>query len=263
MNNIAKHKNAILNEYTNGIGVQLLSEKYGVCKKNIRRELLSAGINLWHTNSYKEALFLKIFSPNLTIAGLYNKIKVVAPQPASKDLIRRFLKKHKLQTIDYHRIGFDAVVVIKDSISKGMCIEDISKKYKICTKRITDIIHANSIPYDFTIGRGRGWGYGPTREAYIKHCAGKECTFYTIKCTDGKESFYKTGITSAPLWQRFAGCRMPYKYVPVVILKADAATVWDLEQETIKKLAKYQYKPTRYFAGWTECFTTFFRGQGW
>jgi hypothetical protein len=81
-----------------------------------------------------------------------------------------------------------------------------------------------------------------------------KATLYIIKCCGESEVFYKVGITSRELNQRFSKANLPYDYEVMQIIKQDAGLVWDLEKWIIKSYADMSYKPKITFSGSTECF---------
>lgn len=97
------------------------------------------------------------------------------------------------------------------------------------------------------------------RSDYIKKSKGRVCTFYTLKCFNENEEFYKIGITIKPIKYRYSGTeRMPYKYEIVSETYGEAGEIWDLELQEKRKLKEFNYKPKIKFAGAkTECFTKY------
>ena len=98
-----------------------------------------------------------------------------------------------------------------------------------------------------------------SRSDYIKKAKGRECTFYTIRCFNEKEEFYKIGITMNFIKYRYSGKRnMPYEYEVVSEVKGTAEFIWNLEVVEKRKLKKFKYLPELEFSGSkTECFTKY------
>lgn len=99
---------------------------------------------------------------------------------------------------------------------------------------------------------------GFTKDGFVKMANGKECTFYIIKCFNDQEEFYKIGITSKPIKVRFCSKRsMPYNYTILKEIKADAETIWNIENNLKEKL-KSSYTPNIKFDGsLNECFSDY------
>lgn len=100
-------------------------------------------------------------------------------------------------------------------------------------------------------------GYGRTN--YIKKAKGRICSFYTLRCFNKEEEFYKIGITVNTLAKRYPTIQsMPYNYEVVSEIKGDAEFIWDLERDEKKKLKELHYEPKISFSGAiTECFTDY------
>ena len=97
-----------------------------------------------------------------------------------------------------------------------------------------------------------------SKKGFSKVAGNKECTFYVLKCSNENETFYKIGITSRSVTQRYPNKRyMPYSYETLLEIKGTAEFVWKLEQKYKKLLSKNKYKPTIKFGGsLSECFTS-------
>lgn len=77
---------------------------------------------------------------------------------------------------------------------------------------------------------------------------------YVIQCHNNNESFYKIGITSKRIKERFRK-DMPYNYKEVFIIESEASYIHNLETNLHELLKDYQYAPNLRFGGHTECFT--------
>lgn len=98
-----------------------------------------------------------------------------------------------------------------------------------------------------------------SRSSYIKKAKGRVCTFYTLRCWNEDEEFYKIGITMNTLEERYARVsEMPYNYEIISKIYGEAGTTWDMELEQKRKLKSLNYQPKIKFAGSkTECFTNY------
>lgn len=77
---------------------------------------------------------------------------------------------------------------------------------------------------------------------------------YVIKCFNREEVFYKIGITSRNLSQRYSKANLPYDYEIVHLSKQEAGLTWDLEKVILKLCKNFKYKPKQLFNGSNECF---------
>ncbi len=94
------------------------------------------------------------------------------------------------------------------------------------------------------------------RSEYIEKVNGRTCTFYTIRCFNNNEEFYKIGITVNDVKTRYYGnLSMPYEYEIISEIKGSAGFIWDLEVGEKRKLKEFRYAPKIPFGGSkTECF---------
>jgi hypothetical protein len=99
-----------------------------------------------------------------------------------------------------------------------------------------------------------------TQEGFKKLCIKNNNgsgILYIIRCFNENESFYKVGITSRSIKERYKNkTLMPYNYKIIQETSDLAANIFIFELELKKKLSNYKYKPLIYFSGSaTECFT--------
>jgi len=97
------------------------------------------------------------------------------------------------------------------------------------------------------------------RSDYIKKANGRKCTFYTLRCFNDQEEFYKIGITMRTIKKRYMGdVSMPYHYEIISEVFGEAGSIWDMEKDEKTKLKNFHYTPNIKFCGSkTECFTQF------
>lgn len=91
------------------------------------------------------------------------------------------------------------------------------------------------------------------REGYIlKH---KTVNLYLVEFKSSEELFYKIGITSGEVKNRFR-CKNFKKYEIKIIdtFNFDTKTIIEMEDEILVKFKDYRYNPLHYFSGHTECF---------
>ena len=101
---------------------------------------------------------------------------------------------------------------------------------------------------------------GYTRTNFVNSCEkyGGTGSLYAIKCFDDKEVFYKVGITSRTVSERFCSIsEMPYSYKTIYDFEGDPEFVFDIERKLHAILHSKHYQPNTIFGGHlTECFTT-------
>lgn len=104
-----------------------------------------------------------------------------------------------------------------------------------------------------------GWQSHWRRSDYIKKANNRVCTFYTIRCFNEEEEFYKIGITMNTTKSRYYGkVNLPYEYEVISEVKGSAGFIWDLERDEKRKLKLLHYTPKLSFGGSeTECFTNY------
>ena len=74
--------------------------------------------------------------------------------------------------------------------------------------------------------------------------------FYILRCFNKEEEFYKVGITSRSIEQRYNNkASMPYDYEIIQEITDVANNIYNLEKICIKILKKYKYTPNIYFPG--------------
>lgn len=100
---------------------------------------------------------------------------------------------------------------------------------------------------------------GFSKERFVQLCNYKHCDgpkLYIIRCFNESESFYKIGITSRTIKQRFHGNRMPYAYEVISEKTGTPEAIYELEKEMHKKHKQYKYNPKIEFPGSArECFS--------
>jgi hypothetical protein len=89
--------------------------------------------------------------------------------------------------------------------------------------------------------------------AVYKHNPELKVFIYFFECCNHTEKFYKVGLSINP-FKRI--CTIPYNVKILGYTEGAIKDLYPLEQEYHKKFKKMSinYKPYKYFAGWTECF---------
>lgn len=93
---------------------------------------------------------------------------------------------------------------------------------------------------------------------FIKAAKNKKGLFYVLRCFNEKESFYKIGITTRNIKQRY-DCKkaMPYNYEVIQEIYDIAEDIWNLEVKLKRKLTS-KYTPQIFFDGCIkECFSNY------
>jgi len=98
-----------------------------------------------------------------------------------------------------------------------------------------------------------------SRSDYKEKAKGRVCIFYTLRCFNETEEFYKIGITMETVKKRYNHTvKMPYLYEVISEIHGEAGEIWDLELQEKKKLKEFNYQPSLKFNGSvTECFTKY------
>lgn len=98
----------------------------------------------------------------------------------------------------------------------------------------------------------KGW----SRSKWVASTKGRNCCFYIIMCHSDFEVFYKVGITSLSIAERYkTRLSMPYHYDIIVESFDEPEKIWDLEKAVMRSLSMYKYQPLIEFRGSkTECF---------
>ena len=98
------------------------------------------------------------------------------------------------------------------------------------------------------------------RELWEEICSrpGKAPCFYILRCTGSGEEFYKVGITSRKIRERYQSKKhMPYNHDIEFLYFGSAGFVWDLEKRIHNILRDFHIVPSKYFGGYlTECFSS-------
>lgn len=96
-------------------------------------------------------------------------------------------------------------------------------------------------------------GFG--KQEFIEACRNNIGRLYIIKCFLDREVFYKIGITSKSIKERFKTySKFPYKYKVIYEKVGIAEDIYDLEKTLHRKYKSYKYTPKILFKGSTECF---------
>lgn len=134
-------------------------------------------------------------------------------------------------------------------------IEILCGRHGIFKQIPTVHLRGGGCPKCSLIGRGVGF----SRSGFIDKANGRICTFYTIRCFNREEEFYKIGRTMNSIISRYSGIvDMPYEYEVISEIKGSAGFIFDLERDEKRKLKALHYIPELCFGGSkTECFTDY------
>lgn len=251
--------------HLNGNGCNKCAAEQRALKKLISKEEFIKRANEIHNNYYDYSLF--------TPCKAKDKIKIICPEhgifeqtydhhlhqkskcPKCSQLHGNNLKKDSLETFikkanKIHKNRYDYSLV-----------NYIGSKTKI---KIICPIHGKfeQQPYNHLMKKGC---YKCSREqnafsksGFTKIAKNKECIFYILKCFNEKEQFYKIGITSRTVQERYKNKKeMPYNYEIIKEYKSTALDIWELENRFKINFKENLYSPEIKFAGSkTECFTS-------
>lgn len=224
--------------------------------KKVSNEKFIQKCNILHDNKYE-----------------YNNVKY----ENSNTLIKVFCKKHGYFTIktSKHLEGLGCKKCIEEANLTKRKLDFIENANKIHNYKYTysdiqyinQFTHINIIcpihgifkqtPKQHIKGSGcvkcfedkKGWSLSFWR----KRATNNKITFYIIKCWNKDEVFYKFGITTISIKNRFK-YKIPYNYKIVRILSGDVAYMYYKELHFKKLLNQFKYQPKLKFNGITECF---------
>jgi hypothetical protein len=78
---------------------------------------------------------------------------------------------------------------------------------------------------------------------------------YFIKFESDSETFYKVGITSRSVEERFKK-KGDIAHYTIEVIKTKSMTLYEayqLEQQLLTNFSHFKYMPQKWFSGWTEC----------
>ena len=250
--------------HLNGNGCNKCASEQRALKKLISKEEFIKRANEIHNNYYDYFLF--------TPCKAKDKIKIICPEhgifeqtydhhlhqkskcPKCSQLHGNNLKKDSLETF------IEKANKLHNNRYDYSLVNYIGSKTKI---KIICSIHGKfeQQPYNHLMKKGC---YKCSREqnvfsksGFTKIAKNKECIFYILKCFNEKEQFYKIGITSRTVQERYKNKKeMPYNYEIIKEYKSTALDIWELENRFKINFKENLYSPEIKFAGSkTECFT--------
>lgn len=232
--------------------------------KRLTTEQFIEKANKLHTDTYdySQTNFSQIRDKIDVICQIHGKFSILAashihtnkPQGCKKCGIERRIAKRSLSTSDYIKRIPDNYKLQYD-YSKVEYINSYTKVRIICKK------HGDffQLPFNHLNGQncpqcGVESRHGFTKARYIEHCKkkGVKASLYFIEVKSEFENFIKIGLTSTPLRKRFAN--LPYTYIVLDTVNGEPELIWETENYLHRELQIYQYKPSIYFKGHTECF---------
>ena len=102
--------------------------------------------------------------------------------------------------------------------------------------------------------KGKASSYN--KRGFITVAKNRKCYFYVLHCYNEKESFFKVGITSRSIEERFRKKDMPYSFDVLHLIEGTPGDIWKLEHLNKKLLKSVKYTPEIAFSGSiTECFS--------
>lgn len=99
-------------------------------------------------------------------------------------------------------------------------------------------------------------GFGRSNFIEIAQKHDRLATLYLVEFFDDKEKFFKVGITTRTVKQRFNVKNTPYNFKELVTINGDAGYIYDLEKKIHSLLKEHHYTPNKHFKGGVyECFS--------
>lgn len=95
---------------------------------------------------------------------------------------------------------------------------------------------------------------GFTKTRFRNACGGGNGTLYVIKCFNDSETFYKIGITSNTVAQRYYKNKLPYDFKVLHLHKGNPDDIYSDEKRLLRYHSSVAYRPDIDFGGATECF---------
>lgn len=127
----------------------------------------------------------------------------------------------------------------KISVICKTCLEEFTPKAR-------DHYHSKSgCPFCEGIG-------GFTKTSFINLCKTKNRTpsLYVLLCKNNNEKFFKIGITSRSVKERYkTKLSLPYSYKVLYNVKSSPEQIYDTEKKLCKLLKNYKYTPEIFFDG--------------
>ena len=250
--------------HLNGSGCNMCASEQRALKKLISKEDFIKRANEIHNNYYDYSLFVPCKAKD--------KIKIICPQHGifEQNYDKHLNKKSKcpkcaqLHGNDLKRDSLETFIEKANKIHNNRydysLVNYVDSKTKI---KIICPVHGEfeQQPYNHLLKKGC---YKCSREqnafsksGFIKLAKNKECIFYILKCFNQEEQFYKIGITSRNVRERYkTKILMPYNYEILKEYKSTALDIWELENKFKLNSKDNLYIPKIKFAGSkTECFT--------
>ena len=96
---------------------------------------------------------------------------------------------------------------------------------------------------------------GFTLGSFTKYCKDDKGILYLIELSDKSETFYKIGITSKSIEERFKKGSIPYSYKTLLKIEDDPTLIFNLESTLKSLMYTLKITPKKDFNGKTECFS--------
>lgn len=163
------------------------------------------------------------------------------------------LKEHLSNANNKHSFSYDYKLIPLGVRARDK-VDIICKVHGVFKQNFGNHLHGQGCP----TCRLFVWGW--SLEKFSGKCQHnlKDAIFYIIKCSDNNENFYKLGITSKTIKERYRSKKlMPYSFEVIQEINDTPENIWYFEQmlkEYIKK-SNLHYIPNKKFGGsLTECF---------
>lgn len=168
-----------------------------------------------------------------------------------------FLRKlNFLERVKYTKYSFEKFEFINSHIP-GIVICPIHGEFKMAAKHLQ-------------LGHGcKECGHllsGYRKSDWSTRCKGRKGIFYILECIGNDEKFFKVGITSISVKERYRKTGyMPYTYKIIKeVISEDLEYIWDLENKIKKENREKRYNPQIPFPGSKyECFNELINLPNW
>lgn len=230
--------------------------------KKLNQEQVIQLANEYHNNryDYSKTIYINRRTDMEVFCPFHKLIFLVNPRNHYEHGVRCFncfeedkLKEHLLNANTVHSYVYDYSLVPLGVRARDK-VQIICNTHGIFKQNFGNHLNGQGCPSC----RLLCWGWSLDKFTdKCKHSLNKG-TFYILKCTDGVELFYKLGITSKSIKERYNSKNlMPYSFEVIQEINDTPENIWLLElmlKEFILK-SNMHYTPHKKFGGsLTECF---------
>ena len=235
------------------------------CNHYINKEYIVQQGNLKHNGFYSYDLVREeVSSTSLieVICPLHGSFKIIASKHYSAGKGCKLCSKigapkkrdeYYIKKLEYFH--YPILTELKDICSTTV-LKAFCTKHGVFNITAHHAISKRNCPKCAKEKRGVYFSFSRTgfKNACIKNNSGLGI-FYIIRCFNENEEFYKIGITSRSIKERYAGKQnMPYQYKIIQEIQDNPENIYNFELLFKNKAKNFKYKPSIYFPGHTECY---------